>query len=75
MVCVLNREPPPHVYRKTSLIKMGVIMELYEGECCWPVTRGVVEGDEGHDEEGNGEGGNERAGGSVDIYQNLSAGD
>nr|GFA97489.1 hypothetical protein [Tanacetum cinerariifolium] len=34
MVSVLNREPPPHVYRKTSLVKIGVIMELYGGECC-----------------------------------------
>ncbi|GJT44552.1 hypothetical protein Tco_0953267 [Tanacetum coccineum] len=45
-------------------LQVGVIMELYEGECCWPATRGVVEEDEGHDEKGDGEGGNERAGGS-----------
>nr|GEU57473.1 hypothetical protein [Tanacetum cinerariifolium] len=32
MVSVLIRKPPLHVYRKTSLVKMGVIMELYEGE-------------------------------------------
>ncbi|GKD43637.1 hypothetical protein Tco_1268282 [Tanacetum coccineum] len=56
MVSVLNREPPPHVYRKTSLVKMEVIMELHKGECCWTATRGVVE--EGDDEEGDGEGGN-----------------
>ncbi|GKD36199.1 hypothetical protein Tco_1251708, partial [Tanacetum coccineum] len=42
MVSVLSREPPLHVYRKTSLIKMGVIMELHEGECFWPATREVV---------------------------------
>ncbi|GJZ66148.1 hypothetical protein Tco_0622844 [Tanacetum coccineum] len=42
MVSVLSREPPPHVYRKTSLIKMGVIMELHEGECFWLATREVV---------------------------------
>ncbi|GKB63976.1 hypothetical protein Tco_0920162 [Tanacetum coccineum] len=75
MVSVLNREPPPHVYRKKSLVKMGVIMELHEGECCWPVTRGVVEEDEGGDEEGDGEGGNKGAGGFADIYQNMSVGD
>ncbi|GJR69391.1 hypothetical protein Tco_0015456 [Tanacetum coccineum] len=57
MVSVLNREPPPHVYSKTSLVKIGVIMELYEGECCWPATREVVEEGEGDDEEGDGEGG------------------
>ncbi|GJR59479.1 hypothetical protein Tco_1501641 [Tanacetum coccineum] len=43
MVSVLNRKPHPHVYRKKSLVKMGVIMELHEGECCWPVTKGVIE--------------------------------
>ncbi|GJV04084.1 hypothetical protein Tco_1337653 [Tanacetum coccineum] len=62
MVVVLNREPPPHVYRKTSLVKIGVIMELHEGECCWPATRGVVEEDEGDDEEGDREEGNEGRG-------------
>ncbi|GKB27743.1 hypothetical protein Tco_0867144 [Tanacetum coccineum] len=40
MVSVLNREPPPHVYRKTSLVKMGVIKELHEGEfCCRTLDR------------------------------------
>ncbi|GJT32475.1 hypothetical protein Tco_0922894 [Tanacetum coccineum] len=53
---------------KKSLVKMGVIMELHEGECCWPATRGVVEEDKGDDEEGDGEGGNEGVGGSTDIY-------
>nr|GEX35883.1 hypothetical protein [Tanacetum cinerariifolium] len=52
MVVVLNRKPPPDVYRKTSLVKMGVIMELHEGECCWTATRGVVEEDKGDGEEG-----------------------
>ncbi|GKD20398.1 hypothetical protein Tco_1222101, partial [Tanacetum coccineum] len=75
MVSVLNREPPSHVYRKKSLVKMEVIMELHEGECCWPITRGVVEEDKGDDEEGDGEGGNEGAGGSADIYRNMSTGD
>ncbi|GJR30129.1 hypothetical protein Tco_1106361 [Tanacetum coccineum] len=75
MVSVLNREPPPHVYRKTSLVKMGVIMELHEGECCWPSTREVVEEGEGHDEEGDAKRGNEGVGGSADIYRNMSQGD
>ncbi|GKB13976.1 hypothetical protein Tco_0847899 [Tanacetum coccineum] len=72
LASVLNRESPPHVYRKTSLVKMGVIMELYEGECCWPATREVVEEGEGDDEEGDGEGGNKGVGGSADIYRNMS---
>ncbi|GJW21358.1 zinc finger, CCHC-type containing protein [Tanacetum coccineum] len=75
MVSVLNREPPPHVYRKTSLIKMGVIMELHEGECYWPATREVMEEGGGDYEEGDEEGGNEGVGGSADIYRNMSQGD
>ncbi|GKB22775.1 hypothetical protein Tco_0862176 [Tanacetum coccineum] len=75
MVSVLNCEPPPHVYKKKSLVKMRVIMELHKGECCWPATRGVVEEDAGDDEEGDGEKGNEGAGGSADNYWNMSAGD
>nr|GEW56703.1 hypothetical protein [Tanacetum cinerariifolium] len=49
--------------------------ELNEGECCWPITRGVIEEDEDDDEDGDGEGGNKGAGRSMDIYQNMSAGD
>ncbi|GJW10367.1 retrotransposon ORF1 [Tanacetum coccineum] len=75
LVSMLNRKTPCHVYRKTSLIKMGVIMELYEGECCWPTTREVAGEGGGNDEEGDGEGGNEGIGGSVDIYRNMSQGD
>nr|GEV91843.1 hypothetical protein [Tanacetum cinerariifolium] len=56
MVSVLNREPPPHVYKKTSLVKIGVVIELHEGECFWLATRGVLEESEGDDEEGNREG-------------------
>nr|GEW47045.1 hypothetical protein [Tanacetum cinerariifolium] len=75
MVSVLNCYPPPHVYRKTSLVKMGVIMELHEGEYCWPATRGVMKESKGDDEEGNGEGRNRGVGGSVNIYRNMSQGD
>nr|GEZ57859.1 hypothetical protein [Tanacetum cinerariifolium] len=62
-------------HRKNSLVKMGVITELHEGECCYPVTKGVVKEDEGDDKEVDGEGGNEEAEGSVNIYRNMSAGD
>nr|GEV33693.1 putative reverse transcriptase domain-containing protein [Tanacetum cinerariifolium] len=75
LVSVLNRETPPHVYRKNSLIKMGVIMEVYEGECCWPATREVAGEGRGDDEEGDGKGGNEGIGGSADIYHNMSQGE
>ncbi|GJR50553.1 hypothetical protein Tco_1401074 [Tanacetum coccineum] len=74
MVSVLNREPPLHVYKKTSLVKIGVIMELHEGKCCWPATREVVREGKGDDEGGNGEGGNEGVGGSTDIYRHMSQG-
>ncbi|GKE67926.1 hypothetical protein Tco_1522087, partial [Tanacetum coccineum] len=75
MVSVLSCEPLPHVYRKTSLFKMGVIMELHEGESCRLATREVMEEGEGDDEKGDGEGGNKRGGGSADIYRNISQGD
>ncbi|GJX41015.1 hypothetical protein Tco_0256005 [Tanacetum coccineum] len=75
LVSVLNREPPPHVYRKKSLVKMRVIMELHEGVCCWPATREVVEENKGDNEEGDEEGGNKGVGGSVDVYRNMSAGE
>ncbi|GJW15009.1 retrotransposon ORF1 [Tanacetum coccineum] len=75
LVSVLNCEPPPHVYRKKSLVKMRVIMELHEGVCCWPATRGIMEENEGDDEEGDEEGGNKGVGGSADVYRNISAGE
>ncbi|GKE11899.1 hypothetical protein Tco_1415450 [Tanacetum coccineum] len=75
MVVVLNREPPPHAYRKTSLVKIGVIMKLHKGECCWPATRGVVKEDEGDGEEGDREEGNEGVRGFADFYWNMSTGD
>nr|GEV14949.1 ribonuclease H-like domain-containing protein [Tanacetum cinerariifolium] len=61
---VLNRDPPPHVYRKTSLVKIGVIMDLHEGECWRPANRGVVKESKGGDKEGNGEGGTKELGAS-----------
>ncbi|GJZ41772.1 hypothetical protein Tco_0588658 [Tanacetum coccineum] len=75
MISVLNREPPPYVYRKTSLVKMGVIMEVNDGECCWPATGEVTEEGGSDDEEGDGEGGNEGIWGSADIYRNMNQGD
>ncbi|GJX72193.1 hypothetical protein Tco_0309364 [Tanacetum coccineum] len=56
MVNVLSREPPPYIYKKTLLIKIGVIIELHEGVCYWSSTRGVVEEGKGDDEEGDEEG-------------------
>ncbi|GKE76627.1 hypothetical protein Tco_1542747 [Tanacetum coccineum] len=76
MMNALSVEPPPHIFKKKSLIAMGVIMELHNGGCCWPVTREVIveEEDEG-DDEGNkaagGYAGHEGVGGSADIYCNM----
>nr|GEY85954.1 hypothetical protein [Tanacetum cinerariifolium] len=50
-------------------------MELYEGECCWPSTRGVVKKDEGDDAEGDREWRNKGVEGSANICQNMSARD
>ncbi|GKC36394.1 zinc finger, CCHC-type containing protein [Tanacetum coccineum] len=77
MMNALSVEPPPHLFKKKSLIVMGVIMELHNKECCWPETRETVveEEDEG-DNEGNeaaeGYVGHEGVGGSADIYRNMS---
>nr|GEV23635.1 hypothetical protein [Tanacetum cinerariifolium] len=46
--------------RKTSLVKIGVIIELHEGVCCWLNTRGIVKEGKGDDEEGDKEGETEK---------------
>ncbi|GJS13850.1 hypothetical protein Tco_0408322 [Tanacetum coccineum] len=47
--------------------RWGVDMELNEGECCWPTTRGVSGEGRGDDEEGDEERGNDGIGGSAGI--------
>ncbi|GJW88720.1 hypothetical protein Tco_0164060, partial [Tanacetum coccineum] len=42
----LSIEPPPHVFKKKSLIAMGVIMELQNGICVWPAPREVEDEEE-----------------------------
>ncbi|GKE84188.1 retrotransposon ORF1 [Tanacetum coccineum] len=76
----LSVEPPPHVFKKNSLIAMEVIMELHNGGCCWHATREaeVKEEDEGYDcgdETTGGYVGHEGVGGSTNIYRNMSQGD
>ncbi|GKE28435.1 hypothetical protein Tco_1443819 [Tanacetum coccineum] len=73
-----NVEPPPHVFKKKSLIAMGVVMELHNEVCFWPTTREVEEEDDEDneaDEAAKGEAGNEGAGGPADMYRNMSQGD
>nr|GEW44124.1 retrotransposon Orf1 [Tanacetum cinerariifolium] len=65
----LSVKPIPHVFKKTSLITMRVIMELHNRVCVCPAARAVSEDDEAE------EAANEGAGGSAKIYQNMSQGD
>ncbi|GJY75812.1 hypothetical protein Tco_0480928 [Tanacetum coccineum] len=67
----LSIEPPPHIFKKKSLISIGVIMELQNGICVWPATPAVEEEDEAK-EEARGDAGNEGAGSSADTYRNMS---
>ncbi|GJX42318.1 hypothetical protein Tco_0257308 [Tanacetum coccineum] len=62
----LSVEPPPHIFKKKSLIAMGVIMELQNKISVWPVTRAAVEDDEAK-EEAKGEAANMEAGGSTEM--------
>ncbi|GJZ02324.1 hypothetical protein Tco_0520285 [Tanacetum coccineum] len=39
----LSVESPPHMFKKNSLIAMGVIMELQNEMCVWPAPRAVKE--------------------------------
>ncbi|GJV10286.1 hypothetical protein Tco_1351827 [Tanacetum coccineum] len=64
----LSIEPPPHVFKKKSLIAMGVIMELQNRICVWPETRAMEEEEEA-EEEAEGEATNEEAGGSAKMGQ------
>ncbi|GJW75739.1 retrotransposon ORF1 [Tanacetum coccineum] len=80
MMNALSVEPPPYVFKKKSLIAMGVIMELHDGGCCWPATReAMVEEEDKGDDEGNeaagGYTGHEGVGGSTNVYHNMSQGD
>ncbi|GJX20201.1 hypothetical protein Tco_0222878 [Tanacetum coccineum] len=70
----LSIEPPPHIFKKKSLIAMGVLMELQNGICVWPAPRAVKEEEEA-EEEAEGDAGHKGVGGSADIYRNMSQGD
>ncbi|GKC96895.1 hypothetical protein Tco_1162337, partial [Tanacetum coccineum] len=69
----LSVEPLPHVFKKKSLIAIRVVMELHNEACFWPATREVEEDDEAK-EVNEGEAGNEGAGGSADMYRDISQG-
>ncbi|GKA37603.1 retrovirus-related pol polyprotein from transposon TNT 1-94 [Tanacetum coccineum] len=67
----LSIEPPPHVFKKKTLISIGVIMELQNGICVWPTTQAVEEEDK-VEEEARGDASNEGASGSANMYRNIS---
>ncbi|GKB34648.1 hypothetical protein Tco_0879590 [Tanacetum coccineum] len=66
MVDALSVEPQAYVFKKKSLIAMGVLIDLVGETYCWPVTRQIGDDDEVE------EAANEEAGGSADIYRNLT---
>ncbi|GJU15627.1 hypothetical protein Tco_1143593, partial [Tanacetum coccineum] len=49
----LSIKPPPHVFKKKSLIAMGVIMELQNRMCAWPAIRAMEEEENEDDDEGD----------------------
>nr|GEU93230.1 hypothetical protein [Tanacetum cinerariifolium] len=71
MIDALSVEPLSHIFKKKSIIAIGVVMELHNGACFWLATLEVEEDDEAAE----GEAGNERTGGSADMYRNMSQGD
>ncbi|GKE79786.1 retrotransposon ORF1, partial [Tanacetum coccineum] len=62
-----------------SLIAIWVIMELHGGMCVWPIVMAEEEEDDEGDDEGDdgvgGDAGRGEAGGSADLYRNMSQGD
>ncbi|GKB01479.1 hypothetical protein Tco_0829523 [Tanacetum coccineum] len=71
MMDALSVEPPPHIFKKKSLIAMGVIMELQNGICLWPTTRAVEEDEAKEEDEGEavniGDGGSAKMSGKRSI--------
>ncbi|GJY53147.1 hypothetical protein Tco_0444811 [Tanacetum coccineum] len=69
MIDALSVEPRAHIFKKKSLTAMVILMELDGGACYWPATRQVGEDDEVEEKA------NEGAGGSSEMYRNMSRGD
>nr|GEZ64072.1 hypothetical protein [Tanacetum cinerariifolium] len=66
---VLSVESRAHVFRKKSLLAMGIITKLANGVCYWPVTRQVRKDDEVE------EAANKGSGGSADMYWKMTQDD
>ncbi|GJS96958.1 hypothetical protein Tco_0803926 [Tanacetum coccineum] len=69
MIDALSVEPRAHIFKKKSLTAIGILMELDGGACYWPTTSQVGEDDEVEEKA------NEGAGGSSEMYRNMSRGD
>nr|GEZ92121.1 hypothetical protein [Tanacetum cinerariifolium] len=69
MMNALSVEHRPYVFKKKSLIAMGIVMELHGGACYWPMIREAGGDDEAEEAT---EGG---VGGSADAYRDMSRGD
>nr|GEW74162.1 MAK10-like protein [Tanacetum cinerariifolium] len=67
-------DPPPHVFKKHSLITIGVLIELQNEICVWLALRAVEEEKEAN-EEAEGDVGHKGVGGSAEIYPNMTQGD
>ncbi|GJV21634.1 hypothetical protein Tco_1370654 [Tanacetum coccineum] len=66
----------PRIRNENSLIAIWVIMELHGGMCVWPIVMAEEEEDDEGDDEGDdgvgGDAGRGEAGGSADLYRNMS---
>nr|GEV79819.1 putative retrotransposon Orf1 [Tanacetum cinerariifolium] len=75
LIGALSVEPSSYVFKKKSLISMGVVIEIDNEGCFWPAAREVVEEDDEGDEVAGGDASHEGVRGSTDIYRNMSQGD
>ncbi|GJZ68677.1 hypothetical protein Tco_0631917 [Tanacetum coccineum] len=57
MMGALSVEPSPHVFKKKSLISVGVVMELHNRGCFWPAARDAMKEDDEGDEAAGGDAG------------------
>nr|GEW10536.1 hypothetical protein [Tanacetum cinerariifolium] len=69
MMDALSVEHRPHVFKKKSLITMGIVMKIHGGACYWHVIR-EAEGDDEAEEATEG-----GVGGSANAYKDMSRGD
>ncbi|GJX86091.1 hypothetical protein Tco_0336865 [Tanacetum coccineum] len=69
----LSFEPSFHVFKKKSLISMGVVIELHNGACFWPTTQEVEEEYEEDDEANKAAGGDTNPHLQIDPFPRCEA--